>query len=486
MNRNSLAAAVLLAVAFFVGLGAVLWNSSPSAPAAQVASATPSERADTRQLLDKLDATLRRVEALELELAALRAGMQEVRTTDRTPIAPASAAMPAPAPGEEHGAQWYLDRYVASFDGGGSGSEYFRLAVQAYVMELVDPVCLLVVQRARPEGLRAGLSGVLGDTRLAGSDRVVGTLSATLSQDEPAALVAAALGALRKIAGVRHRDVLLACVWRLQSSESRTELIKLALDLSGDTPNATLALLLRSAPDAAAEAELIALLRTSDLDGALEVFALASYRERDTRLAAAIRTHEFRGDRTIALVDEWAAREPDDEVRRALIGAREQLSTVPAWHADQVVGAPDVADPSRDSREAWAPGNADGGREWIEVRFEPAMRAQEVRVHEVCTAGGIARVTLVDEGGGRHAVWEGTDPLTHPDVLSIPFPLTSYRVRAVRLEIETKRRSGWEEIDAVQLVGPDAALWASGAAASSSYGQGQELEITLGDFKRWR
>jgi hypothetical protein len=77
-------------------------------------------------------------------------------------------------------------------------------------------------------------------------------------------------------------------------------------------------------------------------------------------------------------------------------------------------------------------------------------------------------------------VWEGTDPLTHPDVLSIPFPLTSYRVRAVRLEIETKRHSGWEEIDAVQLVGPDGALWASGASASSTYGQGQKLEITLG------
>jgi hypothetical protein len=43
--------------------------------------------------------------------------------------------------------------------------------------------------------------------------------------------------------------VLLACVWRLQPSESRTELIKLALDLSGDTPNATLALMLRGAPD---------------------------------------------------------------------------------------------------------------------------------------------------------------------------------------------------------------------------------------------
>ena len=97
-------------------------------------------------------------------------------------------------------------------------------------------------------------------------------------------------------------------------------------------------------------------------------------------------------------------------------------------------------------------------------------------------------MTLIDESGGKHTVWEGTDPLTHPDVLSIPFPLTAYRVRAVRLEIETGRRRGWDEIDAVQLVGPDGALWASGASASSSYGQGgQKLEITLGGFQGgWR
>ena len=56
----------------------------------------------------------------------------------------------------------------------------------------------------------------------------------------------------------------------------------------------------------------------------------------------------------------------------------------------------------------------------------------------------------------------------------------------VRLEIETKRHSGWEEVDAVQLLGPDGALWASGASASSSYGQGQKLEITLGAFQGWR
>jgi hypothetical protein len=488
MNRTVLAAAASLAFAFLLGLLFVLWNGAPRSPRAGLETAAPGARAESAPLLDKLDATLRRVEALELELAALRAGLQELRTSERVPVAPpTSSGAPAAATDEARDAHWYLERYVASFEGGGRGSEYFRLAVQAYVTELVDPVCQLVLQRGRPTGLRAGLSGVLGDGRLIGDDRVVGTLSSTLSQDEPAQVVASALRSLREIAGKQHLATLLACVWRLQASESRTELLRLVLDLTGDTPNATLALLLRSAPDAAAEAELIALMRAFDLEGALELFALASYRERDTRLAAAVRTHEFRGDRTLALVDEWAAREPDEEVRRALVGAREQLTTLPPWHAEQVVGAPNAADPSRDSREAWAPGTADGGREWIEVTYQPAVRASEVRVHEVCSAGGVAKVTLVDEAGGRHVVWEGVDPLTAPGVFAIPFAPTAYRVRAVRLEIETGRRGGWDEIDAVELVGPDGPLWASGASASSTYGQGQQtFELSLGKLKAWR
>lgn len=486
MNRTVLAAAASLALAFLLGLLLVLWNGAPRSANSAIETASPGTRQDAGPLLDKLDATLRRVEALELELAGLRAGLQELRASDRTPVAPPlSSERSAGAADDERDASWYLERYVASFDGGGRGSEYFRLAVQAYVTQIVDPVCQLVLERGRPSGLRAGLSGVLGDARLSGNDRVVGTLSATVSQDEPAAVVASALSSLREIAGKQHLASLLACVWRLQASESRTELLRLVLDLSGDMPNTALALLMRSAPDAAAEAELIAMLRTFDLEGALDLFSLASYRERDTRLAAAIRTHEFRGDRTLALVDEWAAREPDEEVHRALVGARQQLTTLPPWHAEQAVGAPNAADPSRDSREAWAPASADGGREWIELGYQPSLRASEVRVHEVCSAGGVARVTLVDEAGGRHVVWEGADPLTSPGVCALPFAPTPYRVRAVRLEIDTVRRNGWDEVDAVQLVGPDGAQWACSATASSTYGLGGQttFELSLGQFK---
>lgn len=491
MNRNLLVAAVLSAVACFLGLSLFLRKGAPGrAPArsAKTEAPAPGPRQDELALLDKLDATLRRVEALELELAALRAGLHELRSGERLPVASAPPEH-APTAFEERSALWYLERYVASFEGGGTGSEYFRLAVQAYVTELIEPICQIVVQRRRPEGLRAGLSSVLGDSRLAGHDRVVRTLCAVLSPDEPAIVVSSAVRALRSIAGKQHLDVLLASVWQLPQSDSRIELLQLVLELSGDAPNATLATLLRSAPDAAAEVELIALMRPIDLDGALELFGLASYRERDTRLAAALRSHEFRGDRTLALVEEWAAREPDEEVYRALVGARDLLNTVQPWHAEQAIGAANAADPSRDSREAWAAASADGSREWIELGYEPAMRAHEVRVHEVCTAGGLVRVTLIDESGGAHVVWEGSDSLARPDVLSIPFPLTAYGVRGVRLEIDTSRRSGWEEIDAVQLVGPDGELWATTATASSNYGQNQSLEVSfdaLERIKRWR
>jgi hypothetical protein len=49
--------------------------------------------------------------------------------------------------------------------------------------------------------------------------------------------------------------------------------------------------------------------------------------------------------------------------------------------------------------------------------------------------------------------------------------VTPYRVRVLRLTLDTDLRPGWSEIDAVELIGPDGRAWASSATASSSYGE---------------
>ena len=56
-------------------------------------------------------------------------------------------------------------------------------------------------------------------------------------------------------------------------------------------------------------------------------------------------------------------------------------------------------------------------------------------------------------------------------VFEVQTKLTSYETRRIRLVLDTNRRPGWNEIDAVEIVGPDGRAWAVDAVASSTYGQ---------------
>lgn len=136
----------------------------------------------------------------------------------------------------------------------------------------------------------------------------------------------------------------------------------------------------------------------------------------------------------------------------------------------EVDAAPDAI-PDQDHPNAWASLVPDGGRQWLELRYPP-RRAAALRIHEVCVAGAAAEVVLIDESGGEHVVWSGVDPTARPGVFEVAFATTVYRVAAVRLVLDTDRASGWSEIDAVELVGPDGNAWATGASASSWFGGG--------------
>jgi hypothetical protein len=82
----------------------------------------------------------------------------------------------------------------------------------------------------------------------------------------------------------------------------------------------------------------------------------------------------------------------------------------------------------------------------------------------------VRSVVAIDEDGGEHTVWAGTDPTTAPGVFELPIATTSYRVARVRLTIDTEHSPGyWEEIDTVELLGPDGRAWPVGATASSCY-----------------
>lgn len=125
-----------------------------------------------------------------------------------------------------------------------------------------------------------------------------------------------------------------------------------------------------------------------------------------------------------------------------------------AWSANQATGEPNVEKYGDDGR-AWAPKTADGGIEWLELTFPKPVFATEARIRESCGSGAVIRVELFDEKGTPRVVWAGNDPTKDLNYLLIRFGKTTYKTNRVKLTLATNVVPGWNEVDAVQLVGKE-------------------------------
>ena len=138
-----------------------------------------------------------------------------------------------------------------------------------------------------------------------------------------------------------------------------------------------------------------------------------------------------------------------------------------SWSAAAALGAPD-ATPGADDARAWATLQPDAGPEWLELEYESPVDVGGVIIHQNLAPGAVAKVEALDEAGAATVLWEGNDT-GRKFVMRIE---ANPKVRARRLKVtlDTRRVSGWNEIDAVGLVGRDHAVqWAGAARASSSY-----------------
>lgn len=139
------------------------------------------------------------------------------------------------------------------------------------------------------------------------------------------------------------------------------------------------------------------------------------------------------------------------------------------WGEEQVVGPPDTHQ-SGDISTAWASKLPDGGEEWLKLDYSNAVWLAEVRVRETYNPGAISRVAAVLPNGSEITLWEGVaDPVPAPADSSFAVP-GNIQAASVKVYLDTRRVRGWNEIDAVELVGRDGSRqWAAQAAASSSY-----------------
>jgi len=466
---------VLGLVAVLILVGAVLFASllrkNPVARGERAETAAVEAVPVAPALADaRIDALERRLDELALALTALE--REFARTAERRVPVAEEGARPAPPDASaerERDPAWYLEQYLASFAGGGEGSEYFRLAVEAFAPSLLREIGALVSDRRANATLRLRLVQMLGGARFRGDGTAIGVCLRLLPGRDDKALVEAALAVLASIGDPATARALENLAWSIESIANRWKAFETLVALSGSDANAALLRLWPRADDAD-RGFLIGLVSPGEGRHSLELFEQASYAARDVRLPAALAVGQFRFPGFAPFIDAWVGRERDEEVRAALGESRQALSEKPRWGAERACGPPD-ARAENDDPNAWASAQADMGQQWLELDYDPPLAANAVRIFEVCVPGAITTVVARDERGAPVELWSGVDPTTSPGVFALEFPATSFRVRTLRLTLDTNRARGWSEIDAVELIGPEGRAWASAARASSSYGR---------------
>jgi hypothetical protein len=90
----------------------------------------------------------------------------------------------------------------------------------------------------------------------------------------------------------------------------------------------------------------------------------------------------------------------------------------------------------------------------LQLTYGRAVRPTEVRIYQTYGRGAISRVTLLDEAGNGQVVWEGVDAVEPcPGTLTVQAEFPDLRTRAVRIDLDESRIGGWNQIDAVELIG---------------------------------
>jgi hypothetical protein len=461
-----IAVAVLLGVAWVLFAEPFADRRAKPAPEPSVsAEKGPDVMEDFRRLsgeVDRLSAEVRRLSQQRAQPPIVPRPFTQA--VESAPVRAAKEATPLPA-------QWYLDQYVLSFEGGGTGSEYFRLAVDAFVRDLLDPIVELVLDAGRPVPLRSSLVGILGTPRFSGNAFVIEALLSVIQAGEPHNLALRAMKVLPAVGGPGTAAALERIVWSVATEDLSVAVLRAIAQLAGDGLNAALLRILNAASGRQIEALriLVSLLNQADPDSALQCFMRASrMQQQPVRLVAANRIADFPDAPFKEYVQTWLGFETDPQVREALMRSSKQQGAGKSWGASRATGPPD-ANPDTDDPNAWASANPDGGREWLELGYSTPLAASSVRIYEVNARGAVAEIHLRDSGGTWNIVWSGTTAQASGP-LTIEFPATSYAVSSVRVVLDTTRSPGWNEIDAVELVGPQGRAWASDARASSNYG----------------
>jgi hypothetical protein len=210
---------------------------------------------------------------------------------------------------------------------------------------------------------------------------------------------------------------------------------------------------------------------SSPEEAASKIEVLLESRDAQERAGAYGLLGEARHPSHQALVQRAQRDAKTDEESRALLAALARFKG-PSWNAVQITGPPDTP-LAGDLVTAWASKQPDMGEVWIELEYAQAVTPDAVRVHETYNPGAIARVLAQRPDGSWALLWEGTATASPAPTWFEPrLETVRFSTTRIRLIVDTSRVEGWNEIDAVELIGDGRRQWAIGAQAASNYSDG--------------
>ena len=124
------------------------------------------------------------------------------------------------------------------------------------------------------------------------------------------------------------------------------------------------------------------------------------------------------------------------------------------WNAQQACGPPNT-ETAGDHNTAWTTQAEDAGPQWIELTYGIPVFPDGVRIHETFNCGTVVRVEALNSSGQWMPLWAGADPTLGQPIawFEVPFTPQPFTTRTIRVTLDTAKVPGWNEIDAVELLG---------------------------------
>jgi hypothetical protein len=127
--------------------------------------------------------------------------------------------------------------------------------------------------------------------------------------------------------------------------------------------------------------------------------------------------------------------------------------SLPSWSAMQAAGAPNTSACS-DNPSAWASLKSNS-IDWLLLSYDRPVIPTRIVIYQNYNPGAVSLVEVLDDAGNSITVYQAAPAIASrcPSQLAIEVKDVNTPVKTVRVTVDQSRHNGWNEIDAVQLIG---------------------------------